>query len=43
MIARRYTNRYLNTEKTLKEQDKLTVTLLLSYVSIVSLSAYMLL
>ncbi|KAG2121443.1 hypothetical protein DEU56DRAFT_918200 [Suillus clintonianus] len=31
MIARRYTNRYLDTEKTLKEQDKLTVTLLLSY------------
>ncbi|KAG1752335.1 uncharacterized protein EDB91DRAFT_1243113 [Suillus paluster] len=31
MIAQRYMNRYLNTEKTLKEQPKLMVTLLLSY------------
>ncbi|KAG0691910.1 hypothetical protein DFH29DRAFT_621604 [Suillus ampliporus] len=31
MIARRYTNQYLDTEKTLKEQNKLTVTLLLLY------------
>ena len=33
MIARRYANRYLDPEKTIKDQDKLAVTLLLTYVS----------
>ncbi|KAG1764790.1 hypothetical protein EDD22DRAFT_845666 [Suillus occidentalis] len=31
MMARKYTNRYLDTSRTLKKQDKLTVTFLLAY------------
>ncbi|KAG2740494.1 hypothetical protein P692DRAFT_201810897 [Suillus brevipes Sb2] len=31
MMARKYTNRYLDTSRTLKQQDKLTVTFLLAY------------
>jgi hypothetical protein len=43
-MARKYTNRYLDTSRTLKQQDKLTVTFLLAYVSVSCFfSEYMLL